>query len=133
MREGKPENGICGDGSVHVDHLCVVADVPDVSSIAQGEGTVRQKSLRLLGEELSVRMGRVLGGSATPERVTAFSKELRDAIGGVTDTWISPNCTAYAIAEVELTDFELVVRGPTLSSEARALLLEDANKVIGVP
>jgi len=41
--------------------------------------------------------------------------------------------TAYAIAEAELTDFELVVRGPTLSSEARALLLEDANKVIGLP
>lgn len=131
MREGKPESGICGDGSVHLDRLCVVGDVANVSSIDQDEGKARRKSLRMLGEELDKRMRRVLGGSAPPDAVTAASDQMRDSIGRVTDTWLSPNCTAYAIAEVETADFELVVRGPSLSADAKTLLLDNARNVVG--
>jgi hypothetical protein len=134
MRRNMPENGcIGGDGSHHLDRLCVVGELEGMVSIAQSDSTVREKSLRLLGQELNSRLGQVLGSSVPPGDVKAFSTQLRDTIGRVTGTWRSPTCTTYAIAEVKLADFIFVVRGPDLSNQARTLLLDDAGKVIGTP
>ncbi len=88
-------------------------------SIAQSDSPAREKSLRLLGQELNARLDQVLGSSVPPDDVTAFSKQLRTTIGRVTGMWRSPTCTAYAIAEVKLVDFIFVVRGPDLPNQAR--------------
>ena len=131
MREGKPASGICGDGSVHLDRLCVVAEVADVTSTAQAEGTLRKKTLRLLGEELDSRMRRIVGGATPASELTDVSDQLRDTIGQITDMWLSPNCVLYAVAEVERGDFDAVLRGPSLSNDAKTLLLDRAEEVIG--
>ena len=134
MRANMPQEGcVGGDGAHHLDRLCVVADVHGMTSIAQSEAVARQKSLRLLGDALESRIQPVLGPSAAPDAVELFSKHLRDAIGRVTATWRSPDCTTYAIAEVKRTDFTFVVRGPDLSDDARALLLDQAAVVVGAP
>jgi hypothetical protein len=134
MRKNMPENGcIGGDGSHHLDRLCVVGKVEGMVSIAQSDSTAGERSLRLLGEALNARLEQVLGSSAPPDGVKTFSTQLRDAIGRVTGTWRSPTCTTYAIAEMKLADFTFVVQGPELSNEARTLLLDDPNKIIGTP
>jgi hypothetical protein len=127
---------IGGDGSFHSDRLCVVGQSSGLPSVAQSEGAARHDSLRVLANELATRMEQVLGTLPTPpstNEIKTFSKELRNAIGSVTDTWQSPNCTTFAIAEAELADFELVVKGPSLSNDARSRLLDEADKVVGSP
>ena len=137
QRANMPTTGcIGGDGSHHADRLCVVAAVEGLTSVQQAELTARKKSERLLGEELEARLGAVLAG-ASPQppsaEIKAFSKQLRDSIGHVTGSWQSPNCTMYAIAELELDDFKFVVEGPALSAGARALLLQQADAIAGTP
>ena len=132
MRAGLPTSGcIGGDGSHHTDRLCAIGEVTGVTASAHADDIARQKSLRLLGEALAARLGPVLGPTTPPDEITALSKELRVVIGRVTDTWRSPTCTTYAIAEVTLDDFTYVVRGPALSPQARARLLEQAATVVG--
>jgi hypothetical protein len=132
MRAGLPTTGcLGGDGKHHTDRLCAVSEVTGKTAISQAEETARQMSLRLLGESLATRMGPVLGSTTPADDVTTVSKELRGVIGRVTDTWVSPTCTAYAIAEVTLDDFTYVLRGPALSTTARTLLLEHAATVVG--
>jgi hypothetical protein len=134
MRRNLPQTGcIGGDGSHHLDRLCAVGEVTGMTSIVQSETVARQQSLRLLGEALNARLVQVLGAAARPDDVEAFSTQLRDAIGRVTDTWRAPNCTTYAIAEMKRADFAFVVQGPQLSTEARTRLLDDAGQVIGTP
>jgi hypothetical protein len=134
MRKDLPQTGcIGGDGSHHPDRLCVVGRVDGMPSIAQAEGTARQRSLRLLGEALNARMLQVLGSSVPADDVKTFSTQLNRVIGRVTDTWQSPNCTTYAIAEATLADFTFVVHGPELPSAARTLLLNNAATVIETP
>ena len=134
MRANMPPEGcIGGDGSHHLDRLCVVAEVHGMTSITQSENVAEQKSLRLLGDALESKIDHVLGPSADPDAIDVFSKQLRDAIGRVTGTWRSPDCTTYAIAEVKRTDFTFVVHGPELSDTARALLLDKAAEVVGTP
>ena len=132
-----PSTGcIGGDGSHHTDRLCVVGKVENVPSIQQAELIARQKSLRILGEGLETRLGAVLAGASPqppPDEVKVFSKQLRDSIGHVTGTWQSPNCTMYTIAEVQRDDFKLVVEGPALSAGARALLVQQAEAIVGTP
>ena len=136
-RASMPTTGcIGGDGSHHSDRLCVVGKVENFPSIRQAELTARKKSLRVLGQELEARLGGALAGASPqpqPAEVKAFSKQLRDSIGRVTGTWQSPNCTMYAIAELELEDFVLVVEGPALSAGARALLVQQADAIAGTP
>jgi len=132
MRVGLPTTGcLGGDGKYHTDRLCAVSEVTVMTAISQAEQTARQKSLRLVGEALATRMGPVLGSTTPTDDVTTVSKDLRGVIGRVTDTWVSPICTAYAIAEVTLDDFTYVMRGPALSTTARRLLLEHAATVVG--
>lgn len=130
-----PDGCVGGDGSHHSDRLCVVGEfaTEGTVSVVQTLGTVKQRSLRLLGEKLAERLGQVLGPDVAAEKVTALSKQLRDSVGRVTDTWISANCTAYAIAEVRLADFELVIEGPQLTATERASLVAAADRIIGAP
>jgi hypothetical protein len=129
-----PKNGcVGGDGSHHLDRLCVVARVEGMVSTAQSDTVARERSLRLLSDELRTRLARVLGDSTPPDDVAAFSKRLRDVIGRVTGTWRSPSCTTYAIAEMTLADFTFVMQGPELSKDARKRLLHDADDVVGMP
>lgn len=136
-RAGMPDTGcIGGNGSHHTDRLCVVGDVQGIPSIEQALGIVRTKSLRLLGAKLQTNLSAVLSNQSHPPpdtQVTVFSKQLRDSIGRITDTWQSPNCRMFAIAELRRVDFVLVVEGPDLPPGSRALLLQSADQITGAP
>jgi hypothetical protein len=129
-----PKTGcVGGDGSHHLDRLCVVAKVEGMTSIAQSDTVARERSLRQLSDELRIRLVRVLGPTTSSDDAGALAKRLRDVIGRVTGTWRAPSCTTYAIAEMTLADFTFVVHGPELSKDARKRLLADAGEVVGTP
>ncbi len=127
-----PAGCVGGDGTHHPDRLCAVAEVEGVDATETATDLARTKSLRLLSEELERRLRRV-GGSLSAEQIKDLSKQLRTTIGRVTADWRSPNCTAYAIAEMTLTDFRFVIEGPRVSPEQRAALLGNTDTIIGSP
>lgn len=130
-RATMPNGCVGGDGMHHTDRLCAVAEVTDVDAVATSEDLAVTKSLRLLAEELDRRLQAVMGSSASSNESRDLSKQLTTAIGRTTAHWRSPNCTVYAIAEIKLADFQFVIQGPSLSTEARTRLLSNADRIIG--
>jgi hypothetical protein len=122
-----------GDGTHYTDRLCAIATLQTPGAIETSTRLARTQSLRLLAEDLAVRLRSVTGGAMAPDEVNSLSKRLVEVIGRVTGTWQSPKCTTYALAEMKLSDFQFVIEGPTLSKEVRATLLKNADTIIGRP
>lgn len=129
-----PTSGcIGGDGSHYPDRLCAVAEIEHVDAIDTATDLAREKSLRLLTEKLEHRLRDAVGPATPSEQIIELSQQLMAVISRTTGTWRSPNCTTYAIAEIQLADFQFVIQGPSVSTEVRAVLLSNADTIIGKP
>jgi hypothetical protein len=104
------------------DRLCAVGAVDGIASSDLAMSTAIQAGRRDLEQKVRAALVSMLDGTPPGggKSLDTLAFEIADATGKVADTWVSPNCDAYALTELELDHFLLLIEPADVSGAARS-------------
>ncbi len=112
-----------------MDRLCAVGRTDGIASSDLAMRTAIQKSKVDLHAQVRGALETMLAGTPPGggQGLDALALQITTATGKVADTWVSPNCTAFALTELELEHFMMVIQPADVSAAARSRILAGAR------
>ncbi len=112
-----------------MDRLCAVGEKAGVTSSDLAMRTALQLSRVELQRRVRSALETMLDGQQPGggQGLDALAFQITAATGKVADTWVSPNCTAFALTELQLEHFEMVIQPADVSDQARTRILARAR------
>ncbi|MDJ0851183.1 MAG: hypothetical protein QNK04_22650 [Myxococcota bacterium] len=114
-----------------MDRLCAVGRTEGIDTRRLARNTAIEASRRQLRAEVRGALESMLAGTSPGggQGLDTLARRITDATGRLAEdgTWESPNCTVYALTELELDHFMMVIEPADVSPAARSRIQAGAR------